>query len=133
MSTFIVCVIALAVAMGIAWLHIRTRKQAMKIHDRPILDNDTLYSRHYAESDIPRALVSELWHEVANALKVAPGLLRPDDQFGKDIGVSTFTSEDLDYLGQLALKRAKIAGRSIDLQAIKTVDDYVRTLSQIHS
>lgn len=100
----------------------------MKLQERQILDDGVLYSRYYAESGIPQASVMELWYEVANALKVPPGMLRPEDEFGKDIGIWSITSEDLDYLGQLAIKRAKTDGRSIDLQAIKSVDDYVRTL-----
>lgn len=100
----------------------------MNLQARQVLDDNALYSRYYADSGIPQARVLELWHEVASALRVSPGLLRPEDQFGKDIGAWSITSEDLDYLGQLAIKRAKVDGKSIDLQAIKSVDDYVRTL-----
>lgn len=100
----------------------------MSFQEREILDENALYSRFYADSGISQARVLELWHEVASALRVSAGLLRPEDQFGKDIGAWSITSEDLDYLGQLAIKRAKREGRSIDLQAIKSVDDYVRAL-----
>ncbi|MBU65182.1 MAG: hypothetical protein CL858_06975 [Cupriavidus sp.] len=100
----------------------------MKLQERQDLNDDALYSRFYSDSGISQAKVIELWHEVADALNVAPGQLRPEDEFGKDIGTWSITSEDLDYLGQLALKRAKVNGRSVDLQAIKSVDDYVRAL-----
>lgn len=131
MGIYIVFFIALAVALGITWLHIQTGRKAIKIREREDLDCDTLYSRYYADSGIPQEYMLELWYEVADALKVPPGLLRPDDKFGIDIGVWTFTSEDLDYLGELAIKRARIVGVSIDLQIIKTVDDYVRMLSKV--
>ena len=101
----------------------------MNLQERQILDDGALYLRYYADSGISQARVLELWHEVASALRVSPGLLRPEDQFGKDIGAWSITSEDLDYLSQLAIKRAKASGRSIDLQTIKSVDDYVRALS----
>nr|DAP29575.1 MAG TPA: hypothetical protein [Inoviridae sp.] len=121
--------VALAVAIGTAWLHAKSRKaKSMKLQERHIMDDNALYLRYYADSGIPQARVQELWHEVANALRVSPGLLRPEEQLGKDIGTWSITSEDLDYLSQLAIKRAKVDGKSIDLQAIKCVDDYVRAL-----
>lgn len=101
----------------------------MKLQEQQILDDGALYSRYYADSGISPTSVMELWREVAKALNVPSGLLRPEDQFGNDIGISSITSEDLDYLGQLAIERAKAGGRSIELRAIKSVDDYVRTLS----
>ncbi|WP_454726272.1 MULTISPECIES: hypothetical protein [Cupriavidus] len=130
MKIIIFSIVALAVAIGAIRLHAKLKKRtSMNLQERQILDDNALYSRYYADSGISQARVLELWHEVANALKVSPGLLRPEDRFGKDIGAWSITSEDLDYLGQLAIKRAQVDGRSIDLQAIKSVDDYVRALS----
>lgn len=129
MKVFIFCFVALVVTIGTIWLNAKSRKRtSMSFQEREILDENALYSRFYADSGISQARVLELWHEVASALRVSAGLLRPEDQFGKDIGAWSITSEDLDYLGQLAIKRAKREGRSIDLQAIKSVDDYVRAL-----
>lgn len=120
---------ASVLAIGTLLMYAKSKRRTkMKLRERQDLNDDELYLQFYSNSGISQAKVMELWHEVADALKVAPGQLRPDDEFGKDIGTWSVTSEDLDYLGQLALKRAKIVGRSIDLQAIKSVDDYVRAL-----
>lgn len=103
------------------------------LQQREALDDNLIYSRFYLASGIEKASVQELWHEVANTLKIPAELLRPTDRFGKEIGVSLITSEELDYLGELALKRAKADGRSIDLKSIRSVDDYVRALGHTHS
>ncbi len=116
--------------MGAMWLSEKSRRRTlMNLREREFLDDAAVYSRYYADSGIPEPRVLELWHEVANALSVSPGLLRPEDRFGKDIGVGFITSEDLDYLSQLAMKRAKVDARNVDLQSIRTVDDYVRALA----
>ncbi|MBY4730339.1 hypothetical protein [Cupriavidus pauculus] len=129
MKVLYFCLFTFVVTIGIFWWHAKSRRRtAMKLQERQDLNDDALYSRFYSDSGISQAKVIELWHEVADALNVAPGQLRPEDEFGKDIGTWSITSEDLDYLGQLALKRAKVNGRSVDLQAIKSVDDYVRAL-----
>jgi len=52
--------------------------------------------------------------------------LRPNDRFGKDVGVYWITSDELDELAAKGRKRAKELGLTVDLEKLSTVDEYVR-------
>jgi hypothetical protein len=120
-------VVALAcggLALLVAWL--RRRRASAALSEREPLDDDAIYARCYAGSQLSRALVQELWHEVALHLQVPASRLRPDDRFGREIGIYVITSEALDVLAARGRERAKALGVSIDLQNLNTVDDYVR-------
>ena len=52
--------------------------------------------------------------------------LRPDDRFGKEVGVYWITSDDLDALAAKGRKRANECGLTVDLEKLATVDEYVR-------
>ncbi len=100
------------------------------ISQRETLDDNTVYFLFYANSGLPVSLVTELWHEIADTMGVLPGKLRPTDRFGHEIGKSFWiTNEALDALAAVATKRTKEYQSSIDLQLIKTVDDYIRQFS----
>jgi hypothetical protein len=97
---------------------------------RIALSDDSIYSNYYADSGYDRATVLELWAEIAVTLRVPPGKLRPTDRFGKDIGSSLITSDELDTLYERARRRAQQLGIQIDFAKISTVDQYVRALGQ---
>ena len=120
---------AIAAFLGvlIPWLR-RRRSAALK--GRESLDDEAFYGRYYAESKLPKTLVSELRHEVAETLKVPAAKLRPDDRFGKQIGTYWITSEDLDVLAAKGRNRAKALGLSVDLQKLNTVDEYIRCFAK---
>jgi hypothetical protein len=105
------------------------RQEAQVIRRRPRLDADSIYATYYASSGIPKNEVIEVWREIAGALNVPEGQLRPEDRFGKDIGRWLITSEELDTLSELGRKRAKEHGLSIDFK-INTVDEYVRAFTR---
>jgi len=105
------------------------RATASALQGREAMSDEAIYERFYAVSGIDRDVVKELWHEIALVLHVPAQHLRPTDRFGKDIGVSTITSEELDELGALAKRRVERQGLNVDLPAIETVDDYVRQLA----
>lgn len=113
-------------AMGFAiprYLHRRTIKN---LSTRPSLSEAEIYSEYYASSGVSQREFAELWHEVAGALAVPPELLRPGDQFGKDVGSSWIVSDELDELARIGRARAKRLGLHVDLSRVKTVDDYIR-------
>lgn len=129
-ATWIAVGVVIAVALGMLVSRIRLHRAATGLKDREPLDDDAIYARYYADSKLPKTLVLQLWHEVADTLKVPASKLRPDDRFGKEIGAYWITSEDLDVLAAKGRERAKALGVSIDLQQLATVNDYVRCLSK---
>lgn len=108
----------------LSWL--QRRRSLAALESRESLDDERFYNQYYANSTLPKSLVVELRHEVADALKVPVQKLRPDDRFGKDIGTYWIISDNLDMLAVKGRNRAKALGRVVDLQKLNTVDDYIR-------
>ena len=124
--TFIVAGVIVIASLGIAvpW---RRRQSALKVLlAREALDDDAVYSRFYANAGLPKAEVLRTWHDIADTLRVPAERLRPDDRFGKDVGVYWITSDELDELAAKGRKRAKELGLTVDLEKLSTVDEYVR-------
>jgi hypothetical protein len=103
----------------------KMKKSLSSLRKREILSDDEIYERFYALSGLNKTTVIEIWHEIADALDVPAGYIRPYDIFGENIGVYWITSEELDALSNLAERRMKRQKLSVDLVLIKTVDNYV--------
>jgi len=117
-------IVIAAIGFAIPW---NRRQVALKnLLARDALDDEAVYSRFYASTGLPKAAVLEVWHDIADTLRVPADRLRPSDRFGKDIGVYWITSDDLDALAAKGRKRAKERGLSVDLEKLATVDEYVR-------
>jgi len=109
----------------------RRRQLALKnMLAREPLDDDAVYSRFYASAGLPKAEVLNVWHDIADTLRVPADRIRPDDHFGKEIGVYWITSEDLDVLAAKGRERAKKLGLTVDLEKLSTVDEYVRCFAR---
>jgi hypothetical protein len=109
----------------------RRRQLALKnLLEREPLDDDAVYSRFYASAGLPKAEVLNIWHDIADTLRVPADRIRPDDHFGKEIGVYWITSEDLDVLAAKGRARAKKLGLAVDLEKLSTVDEYVRCFAR---
>lgn len=130
--TIPVVVAALVIAGGIGMLipWWRRRRALASLNDRESLNDDVIYTRYYAETQLPKPLVLQLWHEVSETLKVSAAKLRPDDLFGKEIGTYWITSEDLDVLAAKGRDRAKKLGLVVDFEKLNTVDAYIRAFAK---
>lgn len=123
--------VALVVGGYIVASRLRVRRAERKfLEDRPTLDLNAVYTEFYAHSGLAEDSVIEVWREVADALNIAPGKLRPTDRFGADVGRYFELSDKLDELHVAGLRRAKRLGVNPDFEQVKTVDDYVRALSK---
>lgn len=117
-----------AVGFAIPW---RRRQVALKtLLAREALDDDAVYSRFYASTALSKAEVQKVWHDIADTLRVPADRIRPDDRFGKEIGVYWITSDDLDALAAKGRERAKKLGLTVDLEKLSTVDEYVRCFAR---
>jgi hypothetical protein len=131
MTTILLAIVALAIGgLSMLMLLSRRRRTLAVLNDRASLDDDAIYTRYYAEAQLPKMLVLQLWHEVADTLKVPAAKLRPEDRFGKEIGTYWITSDDLDALAMKGRNRAKSLGLTIDFEKINTVDAYIRCLAK---
>ena len=125
----VIFIVFFTLAYGIVhMLASRDEKKMLSIlQKRQLLTDDEIYHGFYASRGIDKKHVLELWHEIANVLEIKAGYMRPDDKFGKDIGLPIFGINDaLDELGNIALHRAEKQGISVNPPSIATVDDYVK-------
>lgn len=118
---------------GVATIsYVFRRRAARVLHGREALQDKDIYSRFYADSGLPASTVAELWHEVADALRLPYDKLRPADRFGQELGGGyLLTSEELDVLAAMARDRASKRQTTVDLSTLKTLDDYIRSFAAL--
>jgi hypothetical protein len=123
-------IVVLLISLGLIVRATKKRNIDTALAAREALTDEEIYRRFYASLGLNKTEVIELWHEIAEILRVPAERMRPSDKFGKDIGAYWITSEELDILSTAAQLRAKLRGLTIDLASIKTVDDYVKRLAK---
>jgi hypothetical protein len=123
-------IVVLLISLGLIVRATKKRNIDTALATREALTDEEIYRRFYASLGLNKTEVIELWHEIAEILRVPAERMRPSDKFGKDIGAYWITSEELDILSTAAQQRAKLRGLTIDLASIKTVDDYVKRLAK---
>jgi hypothetical protein len=123
-------IVVLLVSLGLIVRATKKRNIDTALAAREALTDEEIYRRFYASIGLNKTEVIELWHEIAEILRVPAERMRPSDKFGKDIGTYWITSEELDILSTAAQQRAKLRGLTIDLASIKTADDYVKRLAR---
>jgi len=123
-----VSVVVLAVIGGVLAWNILPRRQRLKRFEcRPNLSLEQIHRQYFARESFPRELVSELWKEVAESLRLPPGKLRPTDRFDQEFAPPSGWEYDdevleLQWAAERRLKRCRTQA---DLSQIKTVGDYV--------
>ena len=118
---------ALAIFGAIVWTTYPKRQRCKRFEGRSDLTLDQIYIEFFAPKNLPKALVCELWKEVAEPLHLPPGKLRPNDRFSEELAPPKGWEWDDDivevqWAGERRLKRS---GIKADLSAIKTLGDYV--------
>lgn len=120
--------IAAFTATIVIWRLRKSRSMLRWLDLRESLSDDEIFERYYFDRGLEKKAVLEIWHEIADTLGLPAAQLRPTDRFGQDIGAYLLTSEAIDALSTLALKRCKRQGLALNLSTIKTVDEYVVTM-----
>ena len=119
------------IALGVLAIPYLLRKKELgRLKERDSIGIEELYARYYANSRLSKVSVWDVWNEIAATLRVPPEKLRPADRFGEDIGLYFGPSDRLDTLSELASKRAQRRRLNVRLEALNTVDDYVRALAE---
>jgi hypothetical protein len=129
LTSAMVAAVMIALAGAIAWAgYARTRRSTRALKERQELLPTEIINQFYSDGAWDADSVIDLWNEVAAAVGVPPGVLRPSDRFGEELSPSVITSESLDALYYKASERARRQG-GVRLEAILTVDDYIRTFA----
>lgn len=124
-----VSVVVLAVIGGVlAWNFLPRRQRLKRFENRPDLSLEQIYREYFARESLPRDLVSELWKEVAESLRLPPGKLRPTDRFDQELAPPGGWEHDDEVMEVqwMAERRLKQCGMQADLSRIKTLGDYVQ-------
>jgi hypothetical protein len=114
----------------IVFLAIEDRFKRRATVGRSNLTGVQIYETYFKDFGYVKDDVLQLWYEIADALEIKAGLLRPQDRFGKDVGGGFVLTPELDLLTELAIERTERQGLTIDLEAIETVDDYVKMFAR---
>jgi hypothetical protein len=77
---------------------------------------------------------AEVWKEIASAVEVPPGLIRPTDRFDTELGpVKGFRiASEMDDLQEAFMRRCKQQRLDIHQVNIQTVDDYIKQFAILH-
>ena len=91
------------------------------------------FEQFYADSGLPRELVLSLLDEIAAATEVPASILRPGDRFAEELApVKGYEFDDgLVELKWIAERRERMLEVKLDLEEIRTVDDYIRTMAKL--
>lgn len=96
---------------------------------RQCLTNEAILA-FYLKSNLSESSILELWNEIAEILDVPVGYLRPEDPLNKIVTIKFFSDDRIEDISDMAIARAKSLNKSIDLEKIVTVDDYVRAFAE---
>ena len=126
----VLLIVALLGGAVVLYVALENRFKMRGTLGRVVLSVEDIYEAYFKDGGYEKTDVLTLWKEISVALEVPQGVLRPHDQFGKDVGAGFVTTPDLDALTEKALNRAKQDNISIDLGQIKTVGEYVRLFAK---
>lgn len=114
--------------IGLTWAMVAMARERINrrkmVENRPRLSDDEIYRQFYEQSGLQRRAVLLMWHEVAHALHVDPGKLRPSDRFSRpqpNIFHLRSDIDDLDDWLSMLSSKSKLNPAKLD-----TIDDLVR-------
>ena len=135
MSINPVLVLGLVVVIGsvVAWEWSVRRHRKLIIGRRPCLESETWYTTFYGQSDLPKEKVLALRDELAEAISVPAGTLRPDDRFNSELAPPKGWEYDDGLFVLLGNKKREVnqLGVRVDWERIQTVDDWIGILVSV--
>jgi hypothetical protein len=126
-----VVVLAIAVALAAAWFYRSGRRaddvRRSRLADREDISVEEFKRRYYAAEKIEAPQLGVLLDEVAQALNVPRGKLRPTDRFRVELAPEKGWEADdgVGILAQLLAKRGAAPADGI-LIAVQTLDEYLK-------
>lgn len=104
-----------------------TDRVAKQLNNRSSMSDQQIWDLFLKDEGYDRKKALYLWYEIADVMKVSPGLLRPDDRLAdhEPKGGGELTPY-LDSLVVRATKHAALLDLPPDLNKIITVQQYIR-------
>lgn len=128
-------IVVFAVLGGVGlWALLKKRQEVPSaLRERPELPIPDIYRAFYADLGVPLESFDTWWAEIAGALEVPPGRVRPNDRFGVELPfrpVFGSTDEDMFLFGILKRTVGGAAAREA-LPRLETVDAFIRFLASV--
>ena len=108
----------------------RRKRQVLK--RRPQLEPSALIAQEYGQMSVDLVLLERLWRDLARALRVSAGQLRPTDRFREELAPADAIgalNDPRDSVAKVARRFARERGQVIDLTTPQTLDDLMRAMS----
>jgi hypothetical protein len=123
-AVFILALVTVSVWL---WNVIPHKEKLKRLRNREEFTSDEIYSRFFADKNLPKGLVLGVWNEVADSLRLPKGKLRPSDRFDKELAPVKGWEYDDDIVEVIwaAQHQIKESGATFDLSKIQTLGDYV--------
>jgi hypothetical protein len=126
---FLVFVLAtVAFVIGFSFWYPMSRK-AQIFSNRESMTDDDIYKRYYSASGLPKDSVLECWRLVAKTLSLPVDKLRPDDEFGNQLGPYWPVGDPMEKLEIITVEKLKKSGIKTKDMSFKTLDEYIRALA----
>jgi len=126
--------VALAVVIGFFRLMRTVRKtKVARLSERRPLTADEFFANFYLTAGLSKQDVVALRAEIASAIEVPVGLLRPEDRFSVELADCKGMGPMDGGLAELtfsAERRKKTSGRDLNISTLKSVDDYIRAFAR---
>jgi hypothetical protein len=109
-----------------------------RLRHRPSLSFNEIYSTSFQQLPYSRALVEEVWNELARDLGVDADRIMPTDRFGDELSVRAFPLVDLNEAAYARLRerlrRAKAdPHEAAEVPSVKTLWDYVNLACRLEA
>lgn len=104
------------------------------LQSRETLNDDVIYNLFYTDSNVPKAAVGKVWHEIAKMLHVNPGKSRPNDKFSDLICLPAWMQQflpvwtDIDDIEDW-VNTLQSSVSSSNSSPINTIDELIRAVS----
>lgn len=126
LSSSQVCLVLMSatVAWGAIALILERRIRRRAIESRPRLSDNEIFGQFYEQSGLAEDAVLHVWHEIASALHVDAGKIRPSDRMLQYRSKVFQPQSDLDSLDEwlcMLSRKSRLNPGKLD-----TIDDVVR-------
>jgi hypothetical protein len=129
-KSLVIVIIILGVITLYIYGYLKRRKSLLRLNSRNLLNDEEVYYLFYAESGFEKGEVIDSWNKVAKYLDIRPGLMRPTDRIGIDIGVDTHHIENkwVDNLSEFLDPIKQDCSLGMSAPCVITVNDCVMHL-----
>lgn len=101
------------------------RKRKQYVLNRVNLSDDEFFLQFYSDSELPKAKIIKVWHDIALILDVDPGKLRPSDKLTELDGYNKYNQPNISSMELYIIDNSFCNSE----KNLDTIDSIVRFLS----